>query len=39
MSQGQMVMDEYGRPFLIIREQGRKMRKSGLEAIKVRSFK
>jgi len=31
-----MTTDEYGRPFLILREQGKKSRLSGIEAIKVK---
>lgn len=31
-----MTFDEYGRPFLVIRDQERKSRLSGLEAQKVR---
>ncbi|KZT52218.1 hypothetical protein CALCODRAFT_520863 [Calocera cornea HHB12733] len=32
--QAAMAYDEYGRPFIIVREQGRKTRTHGLEAIK-----
>lgn len=31
-----MVFDEYGRPFIIIRDQEQKERVKGVEAIKVR---
>lgn len=31
-----MVFDEYGRPFIILRDQERKERVKGVEAIKVR---
>ena len=31
-----MRWDQYGRPFIILREQGRKVRTHGVEAIKVR---
>lgn len=29
-----LAFDEFGRPYLIVREQGRKRRVKGLEAIK-----
>jgi T-complex protein 1 subunit epsilon len=29
--------DEYGRPFIIVREQAKKTRSHGIEAIKVRN--
>jgi T-complex protein 1 subunit epsilon len=32
-----MVFDEYGRPFIILRDQEQKERIKGVEAIKVRS--
>jgi T-complex protein 1 subunit epsilon len=32
---GQLAFDEYGRPFIIIRDQDRKARLSGIEAHKV----
>lgn len=34
MSQAQMVRDETGRPFIIVRDQGKKQRQHGIEAIK-----
>jgi hypothetical protein len=34
-SLGQLAFDEYGRPFIIIRDQGNKARLSGIEAHKV----
>ena len=34
-----LAFDEYGRPFLIVREQEKKQRLKGLEAQKVLSFK
>ena len=33
-----LAFDEYGRPFLIVREQEKKQRLQGLEAQKVRTF-
>jgi hypothetical protein len=33
-----MVFDEYGRPFIILRDQERKERIKGVEAIKVREW-
>lgn len=33
-----MVFDEYGRPFIILRDQEQKARVKGVEAIKVRSL-
>lgn len=32
--QGQMVFDEYGRPFIVMREQSKQIRKKGIEAQK-----
>ena len=29
-----MVFDEYGRPFIVMREQGKQVRKKGIEAQK-----
>ena len=34
-SVGTLAFDEYGRPFLIIKDQDRKSRLMGLEALKV----
>lgn len=34
-SMGTLAFDEYGRPFLIIKDQDRKSRLMGLEALKV----
>ncbi|KAF8464386.1 chaperonin Cpn60/TCP-1 family [Kalaharituber pfeilii] len=34
MSNAQMVRDETGRPFIIVRDQGKKQRQHGIEAIK-----
>ncbi|KAL7268144.1 T-complex protein 1 subunit epsilon [Rhizina undulata] len=34
MSQAQMVRDENGRPFIIVRDQGRKKRQHGTDAVK-----
>ena len=36
MSTGTLAFDEFGRPFIIIKDQGRKTRLTGLEAHKVR---
>jgi hypothetical protein len=36
MDNGQVTFDEYGRPFIILRDQERKSRMTGLEAQKVR---
>ena len=37
-SQGSIAFDEYGRPFIIIRDQETKGRLTGIEAHKVRMF-
>ena len=36
---GSIAFDEYGRPFIILRDQETKQRLSGIEAHKVRVFK
>lgn len=36
MATGQLIQDEYGRPFILLREQGKKQRVQGLAAMKVR---
>lgn len=36
---GSIAFDEYGRPFIIIRNQDTERRLTGSDAIKVRSFK
>lgn len=33
---GTLAFDEYGRPFLILKDQDRKTRSTGLEALKVK---
>ena len=33
-SVGQVCLDEYGRPFIVVRDQGEKSRLSGTDAIK-----
>ena len=37
-SLGTLAFDEYGRPFIIIRDQDRKARLSGIEAHKVKKI-
>lgn len=37
-SMGSLAFDEYGRPFLIIRDQDQKSRLTGIEAQKVSQF-
>lgn len=36
MSTGTLAFDEFGRPFIIIKDQGKKSRLTGLEAHRVR---
>lgn len=35
-STGTLAFDEYGRPFIIIRDQDKKKRLTGIEALKVK---
>ena len=34
----QLAFDEYGRPFIVLKDQGKQERLTGIEALKVRVF-